>query len=144
MLRKQNKIHFKTIIAPVLAGAVLLTVVWFEPLWAQQCRTLISPPATAQAGDTVRVMAINVGEKPVRLTISLRSADDFSVIQQSEPIFKAPDGGAFEDITLGLGLGIIATVRVEGRSRVRASLQIIDSTGQTPIFTDGFESGDCS
>ena len=74
------------------------------------------------------------------MTIFLLDALDFSMIHTSETFFKAPDGGAFEDITSTIGLGIIA-VRVERRSQVRLSLQVIDEMGHTQIFTDGFECG---
>ena len=138
--------HWKTIIASLLGGAVLTMAMWWGPLWAQdrQATLFFSPPVFAQVDDTVRVGFVNTGRSPVRVTIFLLDAEDSSLIHQSETFFKAPDGGAFTDITASLGLGIIAAVRVEGRSRVRLSLQVIDADGQTQIFTDGFESGNTS
>lgn len=140
--RKRSKVIASTLAAILLAGAV-----WWGSVWAQpggQAKVFFSSPVTVQAGDLVRVGFTNIGKKPVRVTVFLLDAEDSSLISQSAVFFKAPDGGAFEDITFSLGSGIIAAVRVAGQSQVRISLQVIDSEGRTRIFTDGFESGDVS
>ena len=139
--------YCKKILASGLVGAALMTAIWAGPLWAQQgsrARILYSPPLTVQAGDTAQVWFTNVGQRPVRVRIFFLRADNSSMLQESELLLTAPDDGAFEDITLSVGLGIIAAVLVEGRSQVRVSLQVTDAAGQTKIFTDGFESGDTS
>ena len=139
--------NWKSIAVAVVSGITLIVTVWVGPLSAQGGRveTFVSPPVTVEKGGTALVRFTNVGRRPVRVTIQFRDAED----EEAKPLetatfFKVPGGGAFEDITSSIGLGVIAHVRVEGRSAVRMSLEVKDVFGQTQVFTDGFETGDTS
>ena len=133
------------VLSIVLAGAAAGALLLPERVGAQgdfQVDSFFSVPVTAEAGDTVRIGVSNVGRRPARVQVALLAADDFSPIAQGPAQALAPGTTAFEDISLGLGSGVVAAVRTRGNSRLRISLQVIDPTGTTQVFTDGFESGD--
>jgi hypothetical protein len=95
-------------------------------------------------GAEARVWVYNLGRRPIEATIFLLNAEDGTPVGGGKTAVVSPQGGAFEDITVSLGIkGVTAVVRVEGRSPVRMSLEVAQTGGQL-IFTDGFESGDVS
>lgn len=133
------------ILAALVAAAATTALVLPSRVGAQggsQVETFYSAPVSVEGGDTMRVGVSNVGRRPVRIQVLLLDANDFSTIEQGPTLALQPGTTSFEDITRSLGLGVVAAVRVRGNSKLRFSLQVIDPSGDTQIFTDGFESGD--
>ncbi len=108
---------------------------------------LIGSPFTAEGSDRVVVAVSNVGRRPMRFRVHLLRAIDFEpIFVTAVPQVLGPRSSSFDDVTLSVGLGIIAVIEVESRGKTEAetSLQVIDAGGETKIFSDGFESGNTS
>jgi hypothetical protein len=88
----------------------------------------------------------NVGRRPIRIRVLLLRAIDFQPIETGDMQVLPPRTTHFEDFSMTLGSGIIAVIEVQsqGKTLVKASLQVIEPGGATRIFADGFESGDTS
>lgn len=134
-------------------GAALLLVcaaglVWVSPTEAQgQTLRLVSPPAVAQPQDTIHVMVSNLGQKPVRVTSVVVDAADLTPIEESDPEMVRAGTTFFSVVNSSadpIPFLALVQVRSAGRASIRVSLQVVDATGHTQIFTDGFESGDTS
>ena len=95
----------------------------------------------------MRVTVSNVGRRPIGVQVLLLDLTDFEeVILTGAPLILEPLTSSFEDITLSVGLGIIAIIKFQssGAGQVKACVQVIEPGGGTGIFSCGFESGDTS
>ena len=103
---------------------------------------LVGPSFFAEMGDTVKVMVSNVGRRPIGVQVRLLDLDDFeNTILPGALLTLPPLTAAFTDITLSLGLGIIAILRFQsaGEGQVKACVQVIKADGGTRLFECGFE-----
>ncbi len=110
---------------------------------------LIGPSFHAEMGDKVRVTVSNVGRRPIGVQVLLLDLTNFEdTILPGAPLILAPLTSSFEDITLSVGLGIIAIIKFQssGAGQVKACVQVIEPEpgGGTRLFECGFESGDTS
>ena len=122
---------------------------------------LIGPSFHAEMGDKVRVTVSNVGRRPIGVQVLLLDLTNFEdtilpgaplilapLTLPGAPLILAPLTSSFEDITLSVGLGIIAIIKFQssGAGQVKACVQVIEPEpgGGTRLFECGFESGDTS
>ncbi len=133
------------------AALAVLTVLTAFLVQAQngQSQHLVAAPVIAQPGDTAHVLFTNLGRRPVRVVPRLQDQDGTVIAAGEATVLGPGTTGRFsvqfegsEPSTFVTVLGLQSAQG--GMSGVRASLQVIDSLGQTQIFTDGFESGDVS
>ena len=104
---------------------------------------LIGPSFTAEAGDKVRVTVSNVGRRPIGVQVLLLDLTDFEeVILTGAPLILEPLTSSFEDITLSVGLGIIAIIKFQSSGagldcfikRLRVELRRAD--GEVHVFLE--------
>jgi len=127
----------------VAVSALLLAPMPAEATSLSGNGVLVSPTFLPEVGDDILVFFSNTGKRPVRIQVLLLNANDFSVIHQSEMIDVAPFTTASEvHVPEEFPVLVLVRYQVAGRTSARVSLQVKDPSGETQIFTDGFESGD--
>jgi hypothetical protein len=118
----------------------------------RRVRALTSSSVSMLDGDSARLMVSNTSRNPVRIRLLFLSAEDFSPLEVNDPVLLAPQTSTSFEMGSDMEIQVIAGVvfdtdfipaggSIVDQFGLRTSLQVVDSAGQTQIFTDGFKTG---
>ena len=128
-----------TLAAPSLADAIVVK---------RGRSVLVGPAFTPGNTVTARVTVTNVGKGPVLVRVRYLRATDFTELAVSAELPVLSRSSEVFDQALGVEIPsefpvlVVVQVMAASHTDLRATLQVQDSSENTLIFDDGFESGD--
>ena len=106
-------------IALIGIGLVATRLTFVDDAHAKQMAALVQKAAAStQMGVTGRILVANDGAKTVMVRMIFRHADDFSILDASNPVTVLPRPSAFFDVIFDIA----------GECQVRVAVFVVDAT----------------